>query len=57
MVKTRKMDPQQAQAIAKLAAQVTVSLQVELNAKRDSLLPPRQAIGALSLGDETTVNA
>lgn len=54
-VKTRKMDPAEAAAIAKLAGQVTLSLQVELNARRDSLLPKAQQLGALQLGDESTV--
>lgn len=54
-VKTGKMEPADAAAIAKLAGQVTLSLQVELNARRDSLLPKAQQLGALPLGDESTV--
>lgn len=54
-VRNRKMDHQEAAAVAKLAAQVTLSMQVELNAKRDALLPQGTKIGALPLGDENTV--
>lgn len=56
-VKTGKMEPADATAIAKLAGQVTLSLQVELNARRDSLLPKAQQLGALPLGDESTIDA
>lgn len=55
-VKTGKMEPAEAAAIAKLAGQVTLSLQVELNARRDSLLPKGQQLGALPLGDESTID-
>lgn len=54
MVKTKRMDPQSATAIAKLAAQVSLSLQVEANLRASSILGPKPPIlGSLPIGDET----
>lgn len=55
-IRDRKMEPAEATAIAKLAGQITLSMQVELNARRDALLPKATQLGSLPLGDESTVN-
>jgi hypothetical protein len=52
MVKARKLDPQAALAISKLAAQVSLSLQVEANMRTDATLR-KMPFGTLPIGDET----
>lgn len=55
-VMSGKMVAHDAVAIAKLAAQVSLSLQVEANLRTASLLGARPpAFGALPIGDETPV--
>jgi hypothetical protein len=57
-VRSGKLDSQQAAAIAKLAAQVNLSMQVELHARQDALVLARaKQIGSLQLGDESTIEA
>lgn len=54
LVKTGKMDPNKANAIAKLAGQISLSLQVEMNLRQDKALA-RGALGQLPLGEQGEV--
>lgn len=49
-VKAGKMDPQHATAIAKLAGQISLSLQVEANVRLEGLRG--NTLGSLSIGEE-----
>jgi len=51
-VKAGKMDSNEAKSIAMLAGQVNLSLQVEINARRDEA-SIKGGIGALPLGEES----
>lgn len=53
-VKTGKLDSNQANAIAKLAGQVSLSLQVEANLRAQGLLTKMQPLGALPIGEAPT---
>lgn len=50
-VKTGKMSGADAKAVAMLAGQITLSLQVEVNARRDDVLLGKQGLGSLGLGN------
>jgi hypothetical protein len=50
-VKSGKMSGADAKAVAMLAGQVTLSLQVEVNARRDEALKGKQLVGSLELGE------
>jgi hypothetical protein len=50
-VKTGKMSGADAKAVAMLAGQITLSLQVEVNARRDDVLLGKQGLGALGLSN------
>jgi hypothetical protein len=50
-VKTGKMSGSDAKAVAMLAGQVTLSLQVEVNARRDDVLLGKQGLGSLGLSN------
>jgi hypothetical protein len=52
-VKAGKLDAQSATAIAKLAAQVSLSMQVEANIRADRLTMPKGFMGSLPIGEET----
>jgi hypothetical protein len=49
LVKAGKLDPAKATAIAKLAGQVSLSMQVEANVRLEAL---RQPLGAMPIGEE-----
>lgn len=51
-VKAKKMDHAEAAAVAKLAAQISLSLQVEANVRLEGLRGEKLPIGQLSIGDE-----
>lgn len=53
-VKNGNLDFNDAKAIALLAQQVNLSLQVEVNARRDGRLPEKP-IGSLPLGEENVI--
>lgn len=53
-VKAGNLDFNDAKAIALLAQQVNLSMQVELNARRDGHLP-NKSIGALPLGESNVI--
>lgn len=50
-VKNGKMTGADAKAVAMLAGQITLSLQVEVNARRDDVLVGKGSLGALALGE------
>jgi len=52
-VRAGRMTGNDAKAVAMLAGQITLSLQVEVNARRDEVLLAKGAVGTLSLGDES----
>jgi hypothetical protein len=52
-VKAGKMDPTAATAVAKLAAQISLSLQVEANVRLEGLRGEKLPLGRLAIGDET----
>lgn len=52
-VKTGKMSGADAKAVAMLAGQITLSLQVEVNARRDDVLLGKQGLGSLRLSDSS----
>jgi hypothetical protein len=54
-VKNKQMDANQAQAIAKLAAQVSLSMQVEANIRLEGLKGEKKPLGQMAIGDETLV--
>ena len=47
-----KLDPQQAMAIAKLAGQISLSMQVEANIRLEGLRGEKQPLGNMQLGHE-----
>jgi len=51
-VKAGKLDPHQAQAIAKLAAQISLSMQVEANLRLEGLKGEKLPLGHMSIGHE-----
>lgn len=51
-VKAGKMESPEATAIAKLAAQISLSLQVEANVRLDGLRGEKLPLGHLGIGDE-----
>lgn len=50
-VKAKKMDSSEATAIAKLAAQVSLSLQVESNVRLNDLRGEKLPLGEMSIGE------
>lgn len=56
-VKSGKMSAVEAKAVAMLAGQVTLSLQVEVNARRDDVLLGKQGLGSLGLGNASAPSA
>lgn len=54
-VKAGKMDAGDAQAVAKLAAQVSLSLQVEANVRLEGIRGEKLPLGQLQIGDETVL--
>lgn len=54
-VKAGTMDPQNATAVAKLAAQISLSLQVEANVRLEGLRGEKLPLGQLAIGDETPI--
>lgn len=56
-VKAGNLDFNDAKAIALLAQQVNLSLQVEVNARRDGHLSMPRRIGSLPLGEENVIDA
>jgi len=52
MVKAKRLDPQSALAIAKLAGQVSLSLQVEANIRLAGMKGEKLPLGHLALGHE-----
>lgn len=53
-VKAGKMSDKDAKAIAMLAGQITLSLQVEVNARREEVMLSNRPVGQLGLGDDAT---
>lgn len=51
-VKNKKMDAADATAIAKLAAQVSLSMQVEANIRLEGLRGEKLPLGHMPIGDE-----
>jgi hypothetical protein len=51
-VKAGKMSASDAKAVAMLAAQVTMSLQVEVNVRREEVMLGKSPVGQLALGME-----
>lgn len=54
-VKARKLSPEEGLAIAKIAGQISLSMQVEANLRLTALQQqqPTVRIGAMSIGEET----
>jgi hypothetical protein len=55
-VKAGKMTGNDAKAVAMLAGQITLSLQVEVNARREEVALTKGGVGTLALGDESSRN-
>lgn len=56
-VKAGTMSASDAKAVAMLAAQVTMSLQVEVNVRRDEVLLGKKPVGQLALGNDGSPTA
>lgn len=56
-VQSGRMDAASAKSVAMLAGQVTLSLQVEVNARREEVGLVGRSVGTLSLGDERDISA
>lgn len=54
-VKAKQMDAADATAVAKLAAQISLSLQVEANVRLEGLRGEKLPLGQLAIGDETPI--
>jgi len=53
-VKSKRMDPQQAVAIAKLAGQISLSMQVEANIRLQGLEGEKLPLGQMQISTEPT---
>jgi len=54
-VKAGRLDPQAATAIAKLAAQISLSMQVEANIRVNALTGPKPEFGEMPIGNGQTL--